>query len=221
MNFVSTTIEKPSSLLLGNFLASRNLRHFLLSPCRPLLLLLSATPLAIGRFIVVLYWSFVGFPLCVIRMMAAAVRRKENRIISYLADRFIQEMPERFKPQPELYQQKQFVSLWLFPSLEVVVERDKDIVGWDSCKSEEISNTQDHWLLSWLKNQNSLFPSLMWFQMLNAWTVNLLRSLTFTLWHSTQWTHFKLHQVVASWKLMNWMWVNSALSWIGERGEKR
>lgn len=153
--------------------------------------------------------------------MAAAIRRKENRIISYLDDRFIQEMPERFKPQPELYQQKQFVSLWLFPMLEVVVNRDKNIVVWDSCKSEEISNTQDHWLLSWLlKNQNSLFPSLMWFQMLNAWTFNLLRFLTFMLYHSTQWNNFKLHQVVASWKLTNWMSVNLALSWIGELGEK-
>lgn len=44
-------------------------------------------------------------------MMAAAIRRKENRIISYLDDGFIQETPERFKPQPELHQQKQFVSL--------------------------------------------------------------------------------------------------------------
>lgn len=61
-------------------------------------------------------------------MMAAAIRRKENRIISYLDDRFVQEMPERFKPQPELYQQKQFVSLWRFPLLEVVVNRDKNIV---------------------------------------------------------------------------------------------
>jgi len=61
-------------------------------------------------------------------MMAAAARRKENRIISYLDDRFIQEMPGRFEPQPELCQQKQFVSLWLFPLLEVVVNRDKNIV---------------------------------------------------------------------------------------------
>jgi len=36
--------------------------------------------------------------------MAAAVRRKANRIVSYLDDWFIQEMPERFKLQPELYQ---------------------------------------------------------------------------------------------------------------------
>lgn len=59
--------------------------------------------------------------------MAAAMRRKENRIISYLDDWFVWEMPERFEPQPELCQQKQFVSLWLLPLLEVGVSRDRNI----------------------------------------------------------------------------------------------
>lgn len=55
------------------------------------------------------------------------MRRKENRIISYLDDWFVREMPERFEPQPELCQQKQFVSLWLLPLLEVGVSRDRNI----------------------------------------------------------------------------------------------
>lgn len=49
---VSTTGGKKIHLLLGNSVASRNLRHFLLRPCRPALSLLAAASPAIDRFIV-------------------------------------------------------------------------------------------------------------------------------------------------------------------------
>lgn len=110
-NYVVTTVkglgrgsDKSSGLLLRSFIASRNGRHFLLSLYGLLLSLSLQPPWQLTGSLWPSLLELLWVPLCVSRTMAAAVRRKANRIVSYLDDWFIQEMPERFKLQPELYQ---------------------------------------------------------------------------------------------------------------------
>lgn len=64
------------------------------------------------------------------------MRRKENRIISYLDDWFVREMPERFEPRPELCQQKQFVSLAIAIAGGRSQQGQEYIVAWDSGSTE-------------------------------------------------------------------------------------